>query len=66
MNQRAQELQLDLVDFDFDVGPVGCDVAKVELDLFDHVGRKVGIPGVLLEVVGDEVRLHVRDATRPS
>ena len=29
------------------------------LDVFDEVGDEVDVPGVLLEVVRDEVQLHV-------
>ena len=35
-------------------------------DVFDEIGDEVDVPGVLFEVVRDEVQLHVQQATPDS
>ena len=42
------------------------ELREERLDVFDEVGDEVDVPGVLFEVVRDEVQLHGQDATPDS
>ena len=39
------------------------ELAEIRLDVLDEVGDEVDVPGVLVEVVRDEVQLHDGQAT---
>ena len=40
------------------LGDFAVEGGDERLDFLDEVGHEVDVPGVLLEVVGDEVKIH--------